>query len=89
MLSKFLQKQHGKLCRFCRKKLQVKEFVRFGIDGSVQPAALIIHLNRCLNNHDVIGGASLVRCNSAFCTSYRWRFESVCHPTFQDTIGIQ
>jgi hypothetical protein len=32
----------------------VQKFVRLGIDGGVQPAALVIHLDHRLVNHNVI-----------------------------------
>ena len=54
VLLQFAEKQHGKLRCSGRKEPNVEEFVRLGIDGSVQPAAFIIHLNYRLVNRNVI-----------------------------------
>ena len=54
VLSKFSEKQHGKLHRSGRKKLNAEEFVRLRIDGGVQPATFVIHLDHRLVDRDVI-----------------------------------
>jgi len=53
-LLQFPQKQHGKSRRSGRKEPNMEEFVRPGIDGSVQPATCIIHLDHRLVDYDVI-----------------------------------
>ena len=54
VLLKFSEKQYGKLRRSGRKKPNVEEFVRLGIDGGIQPATFVIHLDHRLVNRDVI-----------------------------------
>ena len=54
VLLQFAEKQHGKLRRSGRKKPNVEEFVRLGIDGGVQPATFVIHLDHSLIDRDVI-----------------------------------
>ena len=53
-LLQFPQKQHGKLRRSGRKEPKMEEFVRLGIDSSVQPATFIIYLDHRLVDYDVI-----------------------------------
>jgi hypothetical protein len=48
------EEQHGKLHRSGREEPTVEEFIRLGIDGSVQPAAFIIQPDHRLVNRDVI-----------------------------------
>jgi len=54
VLLQFSEKQHDKLRRSGREKPNVGEFVRLGIDGSVQPATFVIHLDHRLVDRDVI-----------------------------------
>jgi hypothetical protein len=53
-LLQFAEKQYGKLCCSGRKEPNVEEFVRLGIDGSVQPATFVTQLDHRLVDRDVI-----------------------------------
>lgn len=50
----FIEKRYRGLRCSCRKEPYVKEFARFWIYGSVQPAPLVINLNPCFVDCDVI-----------------------------------
>jgi hypothetical protein len=54
LLLQFSGKQHCELRRSGRKEPNVEKFVRLGIDGGVQPAALVVHLDHRLVDRDVI-----------------------------------
>jgi hypothetical protein len=45
LLAEFAQEQHGQLRRSGLKRPCMKDSVRFGIDGGVQPVALAVDLN--------------------------------------------
>jgi hypothetical protein len=53
-LAKFAQEQHGELCRPRLKQPCVQDFVRRGIDCSVQPVTLVVDLNHGFVHCDVI-----------------------------------
>ncbi|GAA0307665.1 hypothetical protein GCM10009066_21650 [Halarchaeum salinum] len=53
-LTKLSQKLLCECCRSCRKQPQMQKFVRFWIDGSVQPELLTVDPDHCLVERDVI-----------------------------------
>jgi len=54
LLAEFAQKQHGELRRTRLKQPCVQDFVRRGIDCSVQPVTLVVDLNHGFVHCDVI-----------------------------------
>ena len=54
VLLQFAEKQHGKLRCSGWKEPNVEKLIRLGIDGSVQPAPLVVHLDHRLVDRDVI-----------------------------------
>jgi len=51
------KKQHGELCVSRLKQPDVREFVRLGVDGGVQPVPFIVDPNHYLVESDLIRGA--------------------------------
>ena len=53
-LAEFTEKQHGESRGSRLKEPDVEEFIHLWIDSGVQPAALVVDLNHCLVNHNLI-----------------------------------
>lgn len=54
LLAEFPHKQHGQLRGTRLKQPYMEDLVRCGIDGGVQPVALVVDLNHRLVDRDVI-----------------------------------
>jgi len=53
-VAEFVRKQHSEKRSSRRKQPYIENFVRFGINGSVQPAAFVVDLDHCLVNHNLL-----------------------------------
>ena len=52
--AEFAEKRDGKLCGAGVKQPDVKQLIRLGVDGGVQPVALVVDLNHGFVDGDVI-----------------------------------
>ena len=54
VLLQFAEKHYGKLRRSSRKEPNVEEFIRLGIDGTVQSAVVAVNADHFLVNRELI-----------------------------------